>query len=436
MRARNYTQLAAARSRTRSLWRPGQHPSVRARARWALIFATVAVLGGPALAVVPSATSPAAAGITGDKTKIAQLEQKIAAQGAAVQTLVTREDRVTSQLATIRSEIALDQSHLTNDRRKESTAAARLRTAAIEAYINDASGNSSGLASIVNSKNVAALPEQEAYLGFASGTLDAAVTTLEQDQYLISTTETRLNSEEAATTVTLQQLGTAQSAAQSAVNSDQTTLRQVNGNLLALVTAAEQRREAAQQKAEEAALAAAAAQAQTSAPATAPAAQPTPGSYANPLRGIGGLSPERIDQGVDYGGYGPIFALGDGVVLSTVNWGWPGGTFIAYRLTDGPAAGLVVYAAEDIEPRVQIGESVTSNTVLGEVYEGSDGIETGWSDAAANGSTMAANYGQYYGGNSTAFGYNFSRLLSSLGAPGGQLQGAVSGGLPVGWPSF
>ncbi len=133
MRARNYTQLAAARSRTWSLWRPGQHPSVRARARWALIFATVAVLGGPALAVVPSATSPAAAGITGDKTKIAQLEQKIAAQGAAVQTLVTREDRVTSQLATIRSEIALDQSHLTNDRRKESTAAARLRTAAIEA---------------------------------------------------------------------------------------------------------------------------------------------------------------------------------------------------------------------------------------------------------------------------------------------------------------
>ncbi len=69
-----------------------------------------------------------------------------------------------------------------------------------------------------------------------------------------------------------------------------------------------------------------------------------------------------------------------GVVLSTVNWGWPGGTFIAYRLTDGPAAGLVVYAAEDIEPRVQIGEERDVPTPSSErVYEGSDGIETGWS---------------------------------------------------------
>jgi len=34
---------------------------------------------------------------------------------------------------------------------------------------------------------------------------------------------------------------------------------------------------------------------------------------------------------------------------------------------------------------------------------------------------MARTYGQYHGGNSTAFGYNFSRLLQSLGAPGGVL---------------
>ena len=149
------------------------------------------------------------------------------------------------------------------------------------------------------------------------------------------------------------------------------------------------------------------------------------------------LSSERIDQGVDYRGFGPIYAIGDGVVLSTVNGGWPGGTFIAYRLTNGPANGLVVYAAEDIQPSVQIGQSVTSNTVLGQVYAGPTGIETGWADPSASGDTMARTYGQYHGGNSTAFGYNFSRLLQSLGAPGGVLQtNPPTGSLPSGWPSW
>ena len=94
----------------------------------------------------------------------------------------------------------------------------------------------------------------------------------------------------------------------------------------------------------------------------------SPGTYANPLRAIGGLNPERIDQGVDFSGFGPIYAIGDGVVLSTVNGGWPGGTFIAYRLTDGPANGLTVYFAEDIQPAVSVGQTVNANTVLGTAY--------------------------------------------------------------------
>ena len=98
--------------------------------------------------------------------------------------------------------------------------------------------------------------------------------------------------------------------------------------------------------------------------------------------GASARSPERIDQGVDYSGFGPIYAIGDGVVLSTVGGGWPGGTFIAYQLTDGPASGLVVYAAEDIEPSVQVGATVNSGTVLGQMYAGPDGIETGWADGS------------------------------------------------------
>jgi len=151
---------------------------------------------------------------------------------------------------------------------------------------------------------------------------------------------------------------------------------------------------------------------------------------------VSGLSPERIDQGVDYSGFGPIYAVGDGTVVSTYNGGWPGGTYIAYQLTDGPAAGLVVYAAEDITPDVQVGESVTSATVLGQVYEGPDGIETGWADGGALGETMAMSYGQFYGSNSTAFGSNFSQLLSSLGAPGGVLQNSPTGSVPGNWPQW
>lgn len=153
--------------------------------------------------------------------------------------------------------------------------------------------------------------------------------------------------------------------------------------------------------------------------------------YSNPLRGITALTPERVDQGVDYSGSGPIYAMGNGVVLNTVNSGWPGGTFISYRLTSGSAAGLIVYAAESIFPSVSVGQSVTASTVLGTMY---GGIETGWAAPPGTGLTMARTYHQFSGANSTAFGANFSALLTSLGAPGGIMQNTpATGSLPSGW---
>ena len=236
-------------------------------------------------------------------------------------------------------------------------------------------------------------------------------------------------------------------AATAAIAASEASLTRVQGNLRALLAAANVRRVAAE-RAEEERLAAQAAAAQTqalippppSAPsssdppsATPPPSSPpsSPGSYSNPLRDISGLSPERIDEGVDYSGFGPIYAIGDGVVVNTVGDGWPGGTFIAYRLTDGPASGLVVYAAEDIEPSVQVGETVNSGTVIGQVFEGPDGIETGWADGSALPDTMARAYGQFDGSNSSAFGYNFSDLLARLGAPPGIGNGPPSGELPL-----
>jgi hypothetical protein len=66
--------------------------------------------------------------------------------------------------------------------------------------------------------------------------------------------------------------------------------------------------------------------------------------YRNPLRGVSGPVSERIDEGVDFSGSGPVYALGDAVITNATgnSAGWSGGGWITYQLTDGPDAGLMV----------------------------------------------------------------------------------------------
>lgn len=388
------------------------------------------------MVTVAASSSPSYASITTDRQKAHDLQIKINAEATQVQALVAQQNLVDGHLQTLNAKIAADQKRLARDQVAQTRASSQLRGAAVEAYINAASGNSSSIGTFISSSNASTLPSREAYLGFASGTLDTAVATYQQDQFTISQITQALTKEQQTTQVTLNSLDSARQAVQSALNNEEATLSSVNGNLLTLVNQANARRAAAQAAAAEAALAAQAAQQAAAPPTSVNVTAGAFGRYANPLRGIRGLSPERVDQGVDYNGFGPIFAIGDGVVLSVVNWGWPGGTFICYRLTDGPANGLVVYAAEDINPAVQVGQSVTRDTVLGQLYDGPVGIETGWASPAADGVTMAASYGQYWGWNSTAFGTNFSQFIASLGGAPGQVQNAPSGSLPAGWPTW
>ncbi len=169
----------------------------------------------------------------------------------------------------------------------------------------------------------------------------------------------------------------------------------------------------------------------TAAPAPSPAPA-SPGGYANPLRSVSNLAPERIDQGVDFSGSGPVYAIGNGVVRNTTNAGWPGGGFITYQLTDGPAAGDFVYVAENVVPRVQVGQQVNPTTVVGTLVGG--GMETGWAQPPGDGNAAAS--GQWNTSTSTAYGENFSQLLQSLGAPGGVSEGSTQGALPAGWPAW
>jgi len=158
--------------------------------------------------------------------------------------------------------------------------------------------------------------------------------------------------------------------------------------------------------------------------------------YLNPLRALTSLVPQEIDQGVDYCASGPIYALGDAVVVNLYEPGWPSGVFITYQLLNGPAKGRYVYVAENVTPNVRIGQRVTSATVLGIAHDAKTCFETGWADAPSI-PHRAAGHGEYNGKNSTAYGLNFSALLQSLGArPGLPQHGGSPGSLPSDWPTW
>jgi len=400
----------------------------------------------------------ASADANSDRAQVAQLGSRLAQDGALVQRLVVSYDQAQAHAAIVGAQLEAAHAHLGADRRAEAGATGVLRKLALNTYMSGAGDNLT--LSLFDTGDTTALATQQQYRQVATEGLNNAIDAVEVDAQHAKAAEAQLRAAQSQAEASVQQLAGARKAAQSALTRDATLLSQAQGNLQALLAVQAQQREAAEQAEEKAmaaqaaAKAAAAAAAQAAAQAAAHGSSqtqgqgpsshpvdvtfnPSPGSYSDPLRSINALTPERIDQGVDYSGYGPIYAIGDGVVLSTGNSGWPGGTFISYRLSDGPAGGLVVYAAEDIYPLVSVGQSVTAGTVLGTVYEGPSGIETGWANQSGDGTTMAIDAGQFSGANSTAFGTNFSELLASLGAPPGVAQNdPPTGGLPTGWPGW
>ena len=162
--------------------------------------------------------------------------------------------------------------------------------------------------------------------------------------------------------------------------------------------------------------------------------------YLNPLRDVSGLALERIDQGVDFSGSGPVYALGDGIVTNAEAYspGWGGG-WITYQLTDGPDQGLTVYVAENVTPTAVVGERVTPSTVVGDMFEGGDGIETGWAQPGGVSAESQLPEAGGIGGAGpfpTVVGTNFDALLVSVGVPPAPNYGQTSFGLlPANYPT-
>jgi hypothetical protein len=149
-------------------------------------------------------------------------------------------------------------------------------------------------------------------------------------------------------------------------------------------------------------------------------------------------------MGVDFGGAGPVYALGDAVITNAVDddAGWPGGGWITYRMTSGPAKGLSIYLAEDVTPDVQVGQDVTSHTVIATMFNGGAGIEFGWAEAngsSAESQVAAAGAISGAGPFPSEVGLNFEELLQSLGVPAANNRdetphGLLPAGYPVNWP--
>jgi hypothetical protein len=159
--------------------------------------------------------------------------------------------------------------------------------------------------------------------------------------------------------------------------------------------------------------------------------------YCNPYRDLTSLVPERIDQGVDYGGAGPIYAMGPGTIdvfNNRTDSGWPGGTFVSYVLSAGPASGREIYLAEniDLNTSLQSGSFVYSGTVIGTLVDASPDSESGW---GVSGESVTAEYGCYTEGCMTPLGVNFNTVLTCLGTPSGTMGTGGCCPDPAGWPS-
>lgn len=126
----------------------------------------------------------------------------------------------------------------------------------------------------------------------------------------------------------------------------------------------------------------------------------------------GALTPGRVDQGVDFGGSGPVRAVADGVIKSVGLWnGWPGTGGVVYSI----AKGRNVFVQESFAPSVRPGQHVKAGEIIGRATGGSTGIETGWANAA--GTTPLVRYNGLPDGTPTAGGKAFQAFLKS-GNPG------------------
>jgi murein DD-endopeptidase MepM/ murein hydrolase activator NlpD len=141
--------------------------------------------------------------------------------------------------------------------------------------------------------------------------------------------------------------------------------------------------------------------------------------YVNPF-GSGNWTPERTDQGTDWGPIGPqpVFAIGDGVITysNSNEGGWPDNHFLVYGLTSGSHAGLYVFVAESLTDMLPAGVPVRAGQQIATALPGGSDIEMGFAAPPGTGPNVATPYDGASDGTQTPGGKAFARLLIELGA--------------------
>jgi murein DD-endopeptidase MepM/ murein hydrolase activator NlpD len=140
--------------------------------------------------------------------------------------------------------------------------------------------------------------------------------------------------------------------------------------------------------------------------------------YVNPFA-FGTWTPERTDQGTDWGPVGPqpVVAIGDGVITysNSNEGGWPDNHFLVYGLTSGNHAGLYVYVAECLTNMLPAGVHVKAGQVIATALPGGSDIEMGYAAPPGTGPNVATSYDGAADGTQTSGGKAFARFLIELG---------------------
>jgi hypothetical protein len=119
----------------------------------------------------------------------------------------------------------------------------------------------------------------------------------------------------------------------------------------------------------------------------------------------------RVDQGVDFGGTGAIFAIGNARILATGAAGWPGGGGVLYMLLDGARKGQVIFVYEGIKVLVRKHDIVKAGQIIGEFIPfSSTGIEIGFADSSG----VPLSHAEYTEGKETVHGKEMKAFLENL----------------------
>jgi cell wall-associated NlpC family hydrolase len=186
------------------------------------------------LSVVPllvTAQTSQAATVTSLQAKATQLQQEIQSAGIQLSALGQRYDQAQNQLSSIDNQIATTKDKIAADQSTVALDQVHLRSAAVNAYVND---GTAGQANPLFSGNQRTFAAQQEYGQVATGNLDVAVANLHTAQVALAAEKANLQTQQGAAQAAVNAAAEAQSQANQAQAALQSELGQVKGQLGAL----------------------------------------------------------------------------------------------------------------------------------------------------------------------------------------------------------